>query len=393
MEIKNVIICGAGALGLTYAYKLKDVCCLKMLADINRVDKYKKNKLYFNNQLLDLDFITPEDSLKADLIIIATKSHGLGLAIKYIKNFLSKNTKIISLINGISSEKEIKLVYPDIRVIRSYYIGHSAVRIDNKISHDGIGKIVIESDLDLERFLKKNNIDYEVSDDIIYSQWLKLGVNIVLNQLTAINECSVGELKKDDKYLLFADNLLEEVCAIAKLAETFDFCNYKKDVFKLINLVADDGKTSMCQDIIAKRKTEVDIFSGEIIHFGEKYGIKTPYNDFVYKKIKQKEKFLCKNLILFLIFFLFQTNLIFAEINPYEEVQLNYSNLNKFSIPENSQDRLERVNIRDYDDYDSELFTSDEEVFNSKTGQFFNKFVDEKIINNKITNKVNKFTK
>ena len=31
------------------------------------------------------------------------------------------------------------------------------------------------------------------------------------------------------------------------------------------NLIADNGKTSMYQDIISKRKTEVDIFSGEIV--------------------------------------------------------------------------------------------------------------------------------
>ena len=37
MEIKNVIICGLGALGLTYANKLKDICNLKILVDENGV--------------------------------------------------------------------------------------------------------------------------------------------------------------------------------------------------------------------------------------------------------------------------------------------------------------------------------------------------------------------
>ena len=40
MEIKNVIICGLGALGLTYANKLKNVCNLKILANFERIENY-----------------------------------------------------------------------------------------------------------------------------------------------------------------------------------------------------------------------------------------------------------------------------------------------------------------------------------------------------------------
>ena len=46
----------------------------------------------------------------------------------------------------------------------------------------------------------------------------------------------------------------------------------------------------MLQDVLAKRKTEVEIFSGEIIKLGKIYGIKTPTIDFVYSKIKEIEE-------------------------------------------------------------------------------------------------------
>ena len=50
MEIKNVIICGLGALGLTYANKLKNVCNLKILVDENRLKKYSNNPIIYNNK-------------------------------------------------------------------------------------------------------------------------------------------------------------------------------------------------------------------------------------------------------------------------------------------------------------------------------------------------------
>ena len=289
--IKKVLICGLGALGLTYANKLKDICELKILANTERVNKYKQNAPIFNNKKIELDYITPDINWYPDLIIISTKSTGLNSALEYLKNFVHENTIIISLINGISSEEIISQTYSQARVLRSYFIGHSAIRKNDKTTQDGIGKIVFETNKNLENFFKENNIDYEVSNDIIYSQWIKLGVNIILNEPSAIYKCTVGELRKRDNYLELAQNLLKEVKEVAQESGIEGLKNYEKDVLDSANLISDAGETSMYQDIIAMRKTEVDIFSGEIIRLGEKYKIETPNNQKIYNDIKQIEKF------------------------------------------------------------------------------------------------------
>ncbi len=288
--IKKVLICGLGALGLTYANKLKNVCELKILANLERIEKYKKNPPIFNNQKINLDYILPNESWNPDLIIITTKSTGLDSAIEYLNNFVNKNTIIISLINGISSEEIISRNYPQAIVLRSYFIGHSAIRYEDKTTQDGVGKIVFEPNENIENFLKKNNIDYEISDNIIYSQWLKLGVNIILNEPSAIYECNVGELRKRNDYLSLAKKLLNEVLQVAQAHKIDIIGNYEQEVLNSANLISDDGKTSMYQDVLAKRKTEVDIFSGEIIKLGNLYKIPTPVNEHIYKQIKEKEK-------------------------------------------------------------------------------------------------------
>ena len=290
MGINNVVICGLGALGLTYANKLKDLCELRILADSERVEKYKKNIPILNGETLELKYVTPKETFDADLIIISTKSLGLDSAIHYIKNFVTKKTIIISLINGISSEEKIKKAYPNARILRSYFIGHSAIRNNNEVLQDGVGKIVFEPYQELEIFFKRNNIDYEVVDDIIFSQWVKLGVNIILNEPSAIYKCSVGDLRCRDDYLPLAKNLLSEVGKVAKACGIKNAEIYEKKVLESTELIADSGKTSMYQDVLAQRKTEVDIFSGEIIKLGRQFGIKTPYNLDIYNKIKEIEK-------------------------------------------------------------------------------------------------------
>lgn len=290
MGIKKVIICGLGALGLTYASKLKTCCDLKILADEKRIEKYKKNIPTLNGSEILLDYIAPKDKIDADLIIISTKSLGLDSVIESLKNFVSEKTIIISLINGISSEEKIAKVYKNAKVVRSFFIGHSAMREGNSVFQDGIGKIFIEKNEKLEGFFTKNNIDYEISDDILRAQWVKLGVNIILNQPSAIYRLTVGELRNREDYLPLAKNLLKEVYEIAKALGIKNLETYEKEVLDSIYLIADDGKTSMYQDVIARRKTEVDIFSGEIIRLGKLHNINTPHNLDIYNKIKSIEE-------------------------------------------------------------------------------------------------------
>lgn len=290
MEIKNVIICGLGALGLTYASKLKDVCDLKILANPERIEKYKKNPPKLNGNIINLDYILPSAHWSADLIIISTKATGLDFAIEYIKNFVNEDTIIISLINGISSEEKISNTYKQAQVLKSYFIGHSAMRDGNSVLQDGIGKIVLEPNEKLEQFFTKNNIDFETCENMLYSMWVKLGVNIILNQLSAIHKMTVGELRNLPEYYPLAKNLLKEVKEIAQSIGIKGIENYETEVLKSVMLIADDGKTSMLQDVLAKRKTEVEIFSGEILKLGKIYNIKTPNNQEIYNKIKLLER-------------------------------------------------------------------------------------------------------
>jgi len=298
MKIRNVIICGLGAIGLTYASKLEKVCNLKILVNKSRYKKYKKNPPVMNGDSKSFDYILPEDFFDADLIIISTKATNLNSVIKQIKNFVSEKTIIISLINGISSEDKIAQFYGKEKIVHSFYIGHSAIREDRNVFQDGVNTIVFNSPYKenkqkvkaLKTFFDSAKINYQMPNDIIYSQWIKFGVNICLNQMSAILKLNIGELKQNKKYQEIIPKLLEEVSLIAKQKQTSRLKNYKKDVLSAIEIVNNEGKTSMLQDILAKRQTEVEIFAGEIIKSGKKYGIKTPYNDMIYKEIKKIEK-------------------------------------------------------------------------------------------------------
>lgn len=275
---------------MTYAAKLKDKCSLKILVDSSRLERYKQKKPSLNGIEFEFDYILPTDSFSADLIIISTKSQGLDSAIENIKNFISPKTIIISLLNGISSEERIALAYPNATVLKSYFIGHSAVRTGNSVVQDGIGKIVTENNPEIIDFFKRVSVDYSIPDDIDYSMWLKFTLNLFSNQVTAIMNMTFGDLKQNKAFKDFAQKIIGEVREIAFQKGIQGLENLEKDAFYALSLMCDEGKTSMHQDILAGRKTEVDIFAGEIIKLGKLLGVPTPYNQVLYDMIKIAEE-------------------------------------------------------------------------------------------------------
>ncbi len=289
--MKKVIICGLGAVGMTYAVKLRGKCELKILVDAKRLERYTNNKPLFNGEEQTFDYILPSDSsFVADLIIIATKSYGLIQAIGNIKNFTTSDTTIISLLNGISSEELIQKTYPQAKVLKSYFIGHSAVRDGDSVIQDGVGTIVVENNPEIGIFFEECGIDYSVPDDIDYSMWLKFTMNIFSNQVSAILKMTFGDLKKNKTFIEFAKKIIVEVRQIAEKKGVNNTENLEKDALYALSLMCDEGKTSMYQDILAGRKTEVDIFAGEIIKLGKEFNVLTPYNKVLYDLIKIAEE-------------------------------------------------------------------------------------------------------
>ena len=296
-EIKNVLVCGIGAVGSIYADKIEKFTPknLRVLVDEARLERYKKNPTVFNGRVLDFNYILPNDtSFKADLIIIATKFDGLNDVIKNIKNFVYDDTVILSLLNGVTSEKIIAKTYGREKLLYSYFIGHSAIRDGRNITHDDVNTIVYgsENSNDFENveriqdFFEQAGINYLIPDDIIHSLWLKYMLNVSANQTTAILRMNFGEMLENDKCMDFAINVMKEVQAIAKAEGVRNTESMIDETIAHLHTMLPEGKTSMLQDVEAGRKTEVEMFAGTVIKLGKEFGIPTPYNKIIKEMIE-----------------------------------------------------------------------------------------------------------
>lgn len=290
-DIKNVLICGIGAVGSIYANQINEYNnnCLKVLVDKNRLENYTKTPKIFNGKPLNFNYILPDNNdYKADLIIIATKFDALSDVIKNIKNFVKEDTIIMSLLNGVTSEEIIAQEYGWKHILLSYFIGHSAMRSGNNITYDGIGKIVFgikenagtnTEDLQtVKNFFDKAGIVYEIPQDMHRALWLKYMLNVSSNQPSAILKMTFGQMQSNTKFLEFLKKIMKEVQNIAKAEGVNNTDTMIDEALTSFHKMIPDGKTSMLQDIEAGRKTEVEMFAGTMIKLGEKYNIPTPYN-------------------------------------------------------------------------------------------------------------------
>lgn len=298
-DIKNVIICGIGAIGSIYADKIhnKTPENLRVLVDRERKERYIKNPIIFNGRELNFNYILPTDNnFKADLIIIATKNSGLNDALENMKNFVKDDTIILSLLNGVTSEEVIAAKYGWDKVLLAFFIGHSAIREGRNITHDDVNVInfgeknpntvLSEKTLRVKRYFDSMGINYKIPSDMYYAQWLKFMLNVTCNQVSAILRMTFGDMQKNEVFKNFAREVMQECVEIAKAEGVQNTETLIPETINLIRGMIPEGKTSMLQDVEAGRKTEVDIFAGTIVKLGLKHNIPTPYNKILMEMIE-----------------------------------------------------------------------------------------------------------
>jgi 2-dehydropantoate 2-reductase len=204
---------------------------------------------------------------------------------------------IISLLNGIDSEEIIAKQFGYGSVIYAFIYDIDATKIQNVISYSKKGIIVFgEKDgsvtdrIDrLKAILNEAEIRYEVSNDIIKNMWWKYMVNIGINQATAILRAPYRAIQK----ISYTQELIKAAMREAiEISKSLNINLSEEDIDKTFDMLmsfSPDGKTSMLQDVEAKRKTEVEMLSGKLCLLGKQFNISTPVNHMFFNLIKSME--------------------------------------------------------------------------------------------------------
>jgi len=300
-SIQNISLIGTGAMGSFYASKLFDMDrnCISLIADGERYERLREKGFYVNNRQYILPVIRPDDAAPpSDLVIVAVKHHHLPKAVADIKRRVGEKTIIMSVMNGIDSEEQLGAAYGMEKILYAVAVGIDALREDNRLTYTTQGKlffgeaknpVISERVKDVQALFDSAGIAYETPVDMIRILWWKFMINVGINQASAVLGAPYSAFQTSQEARELMESAMKEVMAIAGEAKV-DLS--EKDIenwYSVLSGLSPEGKTSMLQDVEARRKTEVDMLAGKVIELGKRYDIPTPVNQKILETIKKIE--------------------------------------------------------------------------------------------------------
>lgn len=298
-EMKKVGLIGLGAMGVLYSDLLYGALGddFFVIADEGRVARYEAEGVYCNGQQCRFPYRSAAQAEPVDLLLVGVKFGGLQAAIEEAVPFVKAGTVIISLLNGISSEQILQQAFPQAHVLYCIAQGMDAVKEGNQASYLHKGLLVLGEADDrhseelqaVGALFDRAEIPYTVSDSVIRKLWSKLMLNTGINQVVMVYEGTYRTVQQPGEAREMMIAAMREVMQVAN-AEGIDL--QEADVqgwLTIADSLNPDGMPSMRQDGLAKRYSEVELFSGTIIPLAQKHQIKVPVCSALYQRIKEIE--------------------------------------------------------------------------------------------------------
>ncbi|MFP4409506.1 MAG: ketopantoate reductase family protein [Spirochaetaceae bacterium] len=296
--IERVLILGAGALGAMYARAMASVEGVEVsfLADEKRAKRLRTDGVVVNGTLLELPVNPPAGTI--DLLLVALKHHQLSAGIELARPYVGNETLIVSVMNGIESERTLAEAFGPQGVVHCVALGMDALREENRVKYTRMGRLLIgrgysevpsERLEELSAFFDFCGIEHEVLEDILRAVWNKFMLNVGINQLSAVLGAPYGIFQKEESAKRLLRSAMIEVVAIAEAEGVNLHPNDIEPWFDIVATLSPEGKTSMLQDIEAGRKTEVEMFAGTVVALGKKHAILTPLNEALLEMVRLKE--------------------------------------------------------------------------------------------------------
>jgi 2-dehydropantoate 2-reductase len=300
--MERIVICGAGAVGSSYAALLHDLDPerLAVLAGGERGARLLAEGLTVNGRRIPVRVVSPRaPAPPADLLLVAVKGHHLAAAAEDARPVVGEGTLVLPLLNGITSEAVLGRAFGEEKVLHGFVVGNDVVREGTRTRYTRLGVLhlgVPSNDpadprvAAVKDLLDRAGIPSVVPADILREKWWKFVLNVGVNQVSAVLRVPYG-----------AFGAVPEVRELTRLASLEAAALAAREgialgpadvdrIFPILATLAPDGKTSMLQDVEAGRKTEVELFAGTVVELGRRHGVPTPVNDALGRMIVALER-------------------------------------------------------------------------------------------------------
>lgn len=242
----------------------------------------------------EIDILAGE-SASPDLLILPLKAWQIAPTLQEFQHHIPAHCCIALLHNGLGTEAATLAQFPDNPVLR-LSTSRAAQKSNNHIIETGYGQSHAgwlrepsgPVKTSIERLFSDVLNPCHWHQDIYPALWQKLAINCVINPLTASHEIRNGALA-NTKYRAQISKLLEEFCLVSEACGYhFSLRQLEKAVYEVIELTA-DNYSSMHQDILYRRPTEIDYINGYLLQEAARHELSLPQHQSLYAEIRRLE--------------------------------------------------------------------------------------------------------
>jgi 2-dehydropantoate 2-reductase len=284
----RITVFGAGAVGSAVGGLLSKEHRVTLIARTEHVDAIHARGLHLIGAVDELFHPEARASVEGlgeqDLVLITTKAYDTAAAVQEIVPLVGRGTLVVSLQNGLGNMDILSAAFGPRAVVGVPFLGATYMG-PGQVRLAGLGEIVLGSPsgrnegVDLVReVLGGTGMTARSSDDIDAVVWLKAIVNASVNPITAL-------VRRENGFILGSEELLELSGAAcregARAAEANGVALGCDDPFAKVLAVlrtTATNRSSMLQDVLRSKRTEIDQINGALVGQGEAQGVTMPVN-------------------------------------------------------------------------------------------------------------------
>lgn len=302
----KIAIVGSGAMGSLFGGLLAESGNEVYLLDVwkEHVETINKKGLWIEglsgDRFIKIKAVTEPTEISGapDLVIIFVKSYHTESAAKDASVLVGENTSVLTLQNGLGNVEILSEIFGHEKVVAGVTSYGATLLGPGRIRHAGIGPTTI-GELNgkitdriekIAQVLSKAEIKTEISDNVLGLVWSKLLINVGINALGVLIRVRNSELIKGEYSSKLQAALVEEAIEVAKKK---GIKLVHKNMAKEVALICEKTSAnvnSMLQDVLKKRRTEIDFINGAIVREGKKLNLSTPVNQTITDLIKAIEE-------------------------------------------------------------------------------------------------------
>ncbi len=237
----------------------------------------------------------PAEAGSCDVVLYAVKTTSNDSAIPAIAPMVGPDTVIINLQNGVDNEEKLAARYGEGRVMGGTAYILTSVERPGVIKQIGGPRRIVFGELaggpsargeEIRSELKRMEINAEFTEDIQAELWRKFLFICAVNGMTALTRSPIGEIMAYEGTRAMMRGIMREVYETGRARGVKIPDGADEKLYAFLDEQNPASKGSMCHDIEAGRRLEIETLNGAASRLGKEAGIDTPLNDYIYRTLK-----------------------------------------------------------------------------------------------------------